>query len=134
MKRIHTHPPERLERVWRRVLKFVYRNVQDLAFPPPALQTCEKIAQDRQTSGLTGRRSFMHAGHYPNTVCVWKGTRLADSFLVGILMHEIGHLATGADDVLADKYVFEMFGLPILYKGPLKLEWVDPKIIRQRRI
>lgn len=79
------------------------------------------------------RRAYAHQGHGTSyLICVHpRLAGLSDGFALGILLHEIGHVATpGGTEQDADRWVFERLGIAITYRGPLRLEWVDPSKIR----
>jgi hypothetical protein len=104
---------------------------------------CLQIFNDRQKKGhpLLGRRAFMHSGHTRNqrggprvcTICCWGPAteELSGSFLVGLFLHEFGHLITRGNEKKADRWVFEKLGVPLRYKGDLKLEWVSPSMCKK---
>jgi hypothetical protein len=80
-------------------------------------------------------RAFFHALHLHRTICTW--APLSDALpmpvLIGMLLHEYGHIAGNVSEEGADEWVFEALGVPIEYRdyGNVKaLEWVDPRIIR----
>lgn len=71
-------------------------------------------------------RAYMHVGHRRRTICVAdEAVRLSPGHLLGLTLHEFGHLATGGGDAVADGWVFREFGLVIAYRGPGALEWVS---------
>lgn len=77
----------------------------------------------------------MHTGDIPGTVCCHPAAKkLSDSYLIGLFLHELGHMATNSGEKAADAWVFTQLGIPIEYRGELILEWVDPKIIKEKRI
>jgi len=133
-------PPDRLERkLWEtfaRVRAFVAGR-----FPKMASIIAEWCPTLRD--GMTGkerRRAFMHAAHKrrgrSRVVCVWPGAaHLSKEFLVGLFLHEFGHFAAGPSDTKADAWVFEQFGILILYDGMADyLEYVPAAVIAARRI
>lgn len=90
---------------------------------------CAQIAKDRKLPGVLGRRAFMHVGHHPaGAICVApEAEKLSDEHLLGLFLHELGHIATQGNDMAADAWVFTALGVPIEYKGKLTLEWVNLK-------
>lgn len=122
--------PHRLGQIFNRVYWFITHKFPRLANVDLAYN-CPEIARDRKTrKGIHGRRSFMHVGHVANRICVTpEAGRLTSGHLVGMFLHEFGHLATNGDDSTADAWVFAFLGLTISYRGPLMLEWAN-----QRRI
>jgi len=85
---------------------------------------CPVIRQERKKS----KRAFCHVGHHKEAICCAPETaRLPLNHIVGLLLHELGHLATGKGDLEADVWCAKVLGVPIQYKGKLHLEWVDLK-------
>lgn len=86
---------------------------------------CEDIDRERQKS----KRAFMHTGHFTEVICAALAFQdLDDDFQCGILFHEFGHLLTpGGTEQDADRVIFEIFGIALVYKGELNVEWVDSK-------
>jgi hypothetical protein len=77
----------------------------------------------------------MHVGHRRrgggHVICVRPGAEvLTVSHIVGLLLHEFGHVAKGASDTAADGWVFETFGIVVNYMGDRALEWVSPAAIK----
>lgn len=71
----------------------------------------------------------MHVEHLKGKVCtILKAAALSDSHLVGLLLHEFGHLAGGADEPAANAWVTAKLGVVIQYRGSMELQWVDPEI------
>lgn len=91
------------------------------------LHHCPEIEVERRKV----KRAFMHVGHVAGVVCsAWASTKLDDGFQLGLLAHEFSHLMTpGGTEQDADIFFFETFGIPIIYRGDLNLEWIDPKSI-----
>jgi hypothetical protein len=86
-------------------------------------------ACDEVRSGMRGharKRAFMHVAHQPDMICVApEAVRLSKNYLLGLFLHEFGHIATDSpDDRIADAWVCEKLGITIQYRGPLCLEWV----------
>ncbi len=76
--------------------------------------------------GKVGERSLMHVGHRQGVVCAMPICgRLPGNFIAGLFLHEFGHLATGGGEREADRWVFDTFGIRILYETDLDLECVD---------
>lgn len=96
---------------------------------------CVHLERDRQRSGLAGRRAFMHVGCVPNRICVSPtAENLPTEHLVGLFLHEFGHLGSGRGEPDADLWVMQKLGIPIEYKSGLELEWVDPRLVREKGI
>lgn len=92
-----------------------------------ALISCSDIYLLRRTNrNYLGDRAFMHVEHLKRTVCmVRQAACLSDAHLVGLFLHEFGHLAGGPSEPEADAWVQRKLGIMILYKGPMDLQWVD---------
>lgn len=81
-------------------------------------------------------RQFCHVGHRLFKICHARATeRLALPWKLGLVVHEFGHLAlcgprmiqrrhTEADANHAGELVT---GVKVQFKGPLVLEWADPR-------
>jgi len=120
--------PDRLQKIFARVVRFAGVSAK-------LKIGCKTIDEQRKVPGLSGRRSFMHVGDVPGAVCAHPAAKkLSDAQLIGLFLHELGHLATGSGDAQADAWVFTALGIPIEYRGKLMLEWVDPEIIKEKRI
>lgn len=123
-----TLPQRRLKEVFRQVRAHLSKKFPRLK--KASMGWCGGV----RTSLRTGRRrAFMHVGHKSNShVCVWPGTDLSEPYLYGLFLHEFGHIGQGESESGADLWIMEHFGIPIEYKGPLCLEWVNPLIIWSR--
>jgi hypothetical protein len=113
-----------------KVRSFVYKNTgkfEHIALNVP----CQEIDVLRRTKrGYVGGRSFMHVGHIRNTVCCARPAEfLSDGHLVGLLLHEFGHLGGGHSEPSANAWIKSGLGVEILYKGPLDLQWVGPDVV-----
>ena len=120
---------EHVSTVFARVKRFVARKFPALSRTVLNL-TCRDIAAERKRSA----RSFMHTGHLDGPViCTWGVAAgvLDRATLAALFLHEFGHVA-GHDEAGADKWVFEHFGIPIQYVGPLRLEWADPGLLEEK--
>lgn len=72
----------------------------------------------------------MHVGHLSGAICHAKDCKsLSVNHLVGLLLHEFGHLATGGGEREADVWAFERLGVVIQYRSPILLEWVDDEAV-----
>lgn len=89
---------------------------------------CDDIYRYRNdhADDLRGRRAFMHVGHHNGVVCTWLPAlrKLTPNHLIGLYLHEFGHISTGKGDDAADRWVERNFGIHICYTGSLALEWV----------
>jgi hypothetical protein len=73
----------------------------------------------------------MHTNHRPGVICADGAiSALPLNHLVGVLLHEFGHLAAGESEAAADQWPLARLGIPITYKGPLCLEWVSGNDLR----
>lgn len=89
-------------------------------------------------------RSFFHVGHKMGRVCASpRAAKLPVHFLVGLMLHEIGHplaikVYGRSDQWDADRSIKEFLGVRIHYGGPLILEFVPwglaKKIIEGRNL
>lgn len=121
---------ERLLDVFLRVRSFVFNETG--RFSRTNLQAgCPEIDVLRRTQrGYIGHRAFMHVGHIRNTVCSARpAAALSDAHLVGLFLHEFGHLAAGHDEPPANAWVKKSLGIEVLYKGPLDLQWVGSDVV-----
>ncbi len=76
--------------------------------------------------GRVGARSLMHVGHKQGVVCALKiCDKLPPSYVVGLFLHEFGHLGSGGGELEADAWVRDMLGISIQYKSDLDIEWVN---------
>lgn len=95
---------------------------------------CEDVAKHRRGGD---QRAFFHVGHLKNRVCTTlQAADLHPCFLVGLMLHEIGHpmaqMAWGTSEQYdADRAVREFIGVRLVYKGPLLLEWVSPTVVER---
>jgi hypothetical protein len=91
---------------------------------------CDKVRDSRKTDP----RAVMHVAG-PGVICTWVpfAARLSDATLAAIFLHEFGHVA-GHNEGAADQWVFRSFSLPIEYRGRLKLEWIDPALLKKARL
>lgn len=92
----------------------------------PEIEKFRKDHNDRQ-----GARAFMHVGHIRGSICTaWDAERLpTPNILLGLFLHEFGHLGSGGGERDADRWVSENFGIPIFYRTRLDIEWIgDPHV------
>lgn len=131
--RITEQEGQRLYGAFSRVKAYVMHKSGGHRAAHVALRICPDIRKG--LSGAARRRAFMHTGHAKNYICTnIDASKLPDGHLFGILFHEFGHIFAGAGEGKADQWAFERFGIPILYKGAWKLEWVDPELLAQKSI
>lgn len=121
-----------LQDVWRRVYAFARgrsRRVPRLSLYVGCRQILNRRGHDK--------RAFFHVGHKPGKVCtVLASAKLSRNYLVGLMLHELGHpMATKewgvSEQPHADTAVEAFLGVKLRYRGPLILEWVPDKIVRQ---
>jgi len=129
-------PVAKVALYFKRVQEYISQHSPQLANISCQMFCPEIRAYRKQHPNIRGRRAFMHVEHHPDAICVWSpaAARLSKSHLVGLFLHEFGHLGSGGDDSAADRWVLVKIGLPIEYRGPLCLEWVSPAIIAERGI
>jgi hypothetical protein len=61
-------------------------------------------------------RRYMHVGHQPGCVCASRSVeRLPRKNLVGLFLHEFGHIIGGPEQWDADMGIFRALGISILY-------------------
>jgi hypothetical protein len=123
---------ERLGQVFLKVRAFVSRKTGKHGKVRP-LVSCGDIFLLRRTNrNYLGDRAFMHIGHYPRTICmVRQAASLSDSHLVGLFLHEFGHLGGGSDEPAANAWVKKALGVEIEYRGPMDLQWVSRTAVAQ---
>lgn len=94
---------------------------------------CPEIGFFRRTSErYLGSRSFMHTGHRRGSICmVRQAALLSDSHLVGLLLHEFGHLGGGHGEPEANRWVLNKLGIEIDYRAPLDIQWVPAETARK---
>lgn len=97
---------------------------------------CPKILKDR----MTDPRAFMHVGHRGMwTICAsLEAGRLSDPHLYGLILHEFGHPLAWrwwgkSRQQDADRIIWNLTGIPILYKSSLVLQWITPDDVRRIR-
>ena len=73
-------------------------------------------------------RTYAHTYHAPFVVCVCrKFVSVPEEVMLGVLLHEIGHLFGGKRDRDADKFIYKTLGIRIGYEGKERLQWVSPR-------
>ena len=94
---------------------------------------CSQIEAFRVANpGTVGQRSLMHVGHLPGTICALPICgEIGHNFLVGLLLHEFGHLGSGGGEREADEWIKTNFKIPIYYRSGLDVEWVSEKDVRR---
>lgn len=105
-----------------------------VAATDPSLSSVEltPCAEVRKGASRAGRsRAFMHTGHLPGRICYAPPTRLLSlNFIVGLLLHEFGHIGSGGGELEADNWVAVKLGIALHYKSKLCLEYVDSEVVR----
>ena len=138
----HSPPPLRfsarkarspkLELAFRVVQRFVSRRKQSLAWTRLILNCPEIVRFRKYNQGKPGLRALMHTFHEKNAICALSvAGQLADGFVIGLFLHEFGHLGSGGGEREADRWILDNFGIRIQYVGELDLEWVDDWVIRR---
>lgn len=124
--------PPRLALAFRLVQRFVSTAKPSLAWTKLRVNCPEIVRFRTYNPGIQGQRSFMHTFHDRNTICSLSlaGT-LPEGYLVGLLLHEFGHIGSGGGEREADQWILDNFGIRIQYVGALDLEWVDDWVIRR---
>ncbi len=94
---------------------------------------CSQIEAFRaENPGNVGLRSLMHVGHLPETICALPICgEIGHNFLIGLLLHEFGHLGSGGGEREADEWIKNNFKIPIYYRSKLDVEWVSEKDVRR---
>mgnify|MGYP001562475383 CR=1 FL=1 len=130
-KRIKTDPHD-LHNIFNYLCRLVERNPGCFWALGTKLQSCEQANDEHAASA----RQFMHAGHRKNTICYAHATlSLARPWIIGLLVHEFGHLVLGGPNMDLPKHSEQAAneageaatGIKVVFKGPLRLEWSDPK-------
>jgi hypothetical protein len=63
-------------------------------------------------------RNFMHVHHFPFTVCSASAVgSLGRASLLGLFLHELGHVIGGTRQSEADQAIWREYGLVISYDG-----------------
>jgi hypothetical protein len=117
-----------LEEAFAKVRAFA--SAADPALSDVELKPCAEVRKGTSRAGRS--RSFMHTGHLPGSICYAPPTRiLSVNFIVGILLHEFGHLGSNGGELEADTWVATKLGVALEYKGKLCLEWVGDDVVRR---
>lgn len=121
----------RLDRVFLKIRSVVAKVLPKLS-RVKLLPGCREIQFQRRKKGFEGSRSFMHVGHARGgAICaIRNAAALSDGHLVGLFLHEFGHLAGGDSEPAADAWVEKELGVKIRYRAPLDLQWVPPEVVR----
>jgi hypothetical protein len=118
---------QNLDAAFRLVRAFVARTWSPARFVRLAVG-CQAIEDFRKSHpGKVGQRSVMHVGHKQGAVCALAlCDRLPAGHLAGLFLHEFGHLGSGGEELEADRWVLDTFGISIRYESELDLEWINP--------
>lgn len=121
----HRGEESRLKEAFLKVRTLVHSVTGRFANVLPKI-SCPGISVLRRTGeGYLGSRAFMHVGHHRNRICMARqAALLSDSHLVGLLLHEFGHLGGGEGEPEANGWVLSTLGIAIVYKAPMDLQWV----------
>ena len=124
--------PSRLALAFRLTQRFVSSAKPSLAWTKFKVNCPEIVRFRTYNPGTQGQRAFMHMGHEQNTICSLSlAERLPEGYLIGLFLHEFGHLGSGGGEREADQWILDHFGIRIQYVGALDLEWVDDWAIRR---
>jgi hypothetical protein len=100
----------------------------------PRLAFCKDVRADRERGN---RRAFFHVGHKGDWTVCHDGSagRLSDCHLYGLVLHEFGHpiamkLFRKSRQEDADRAIFKITGIPILYRTPWVVQWIVPGDVR----
>lgn len=75
---------------------------------------CPSLMRDKAYS--QEKRLYMHVGHKRNTICVMaEAGLLPRRNLLGLFLHEFGHIIGGPSQYEADMAILTHFGIPIFY-------------------
>jgi hypothetical protein len=122
----------KLELAFRVVQRFVSRAKPSLAWTRLVLNCREIVRFRTYNPGKQGQRALMHTFHEKNAICsLSMAGHLPDGFVIGLLLHEFGHLGSRGGEREADRWILDNFGIRIQYVGELDLEWVDDWAIRR---
>ena len=104
----------RLQKYFRQVRKFVGNKFPKLKRTKLCIG-CKELKNDKRYD-KEGYRLYMHVGHFTNKICVvTQAAKLPKRNLIGLFLHEFGHLIGGATQYDADTAILNNFGIPILY-------------------
>ena len=132
--------PETARRRVQRALDEVYAFLVALRAPvgrAVRLELCEDVRRDRERGN---KRAFFHVGHKGIwTICTDPITgRLPDGHLYGLVLHEFGHplawkLFGKSRQEDADRAIWDMTRIPILYRTGWIVQWVPAASVRRIR-
>jgi hypothetical protein len=121
-----------LREIFSRVLQFSRRKFKRT--PNLSLSVgCWEIERYRRKS----KRSFCHVFHRAGIVCtVPVIVTLKINFIVGIFLHEVGHVIAmkewnRSEEPDADLAVLQFLGVNLGYKSDLTLEWVPNDVVQR---
>lgn len=128
---LNLSPAARLQLTFERVKRFVSRSGPGFfSLSDVTLNIgCKEILKFRQGHpGRIGDRAFMHVEGWDRVICAAADAgKLPDSYQVGLILHEFGHIGSGGGEQAADEWVLVNFGIMLHYMGPLEVEWVNEK-------
>ena len=76
---------------------------------------CKELKYDKRYD-KEGYRLYMHVGHLRNKICVHPSAEsLPKRNLLGLFLHEFGHIIGGPSQYDADTAILKYFGIPIFY-------------------
>lgn len=129
---LNTYSDHRLNEVFSKVRRFVSLKFPHLHKTELRLDCPEIMKFRKENPGYLGDRAFMHAGHHRDEICSIRwAAGLADTTLVAMMLHEFGHGGGRVKEPAANEWVRKNFGIEIVYKGPLDLQWIEPRVSRR---
>ena len=129
---LSSYSEPRLQKIFEGVRRFVSGKFPTLKQVTLYFDCPEIIEFRRRNQGYLGERALMHAAHRSWKICVFRwAAGLSDTILVALYLHEFGHFGGNSTEPAANEWVRKNFGITIEYRGPLDLQWIDPKIARQ---
>lgn len=76
---------------------------------------CAELKHDKRYD-KEGYRLYMHVGHLRNKICVVaEAEKLPRRNLIGLFLHEFGHMIGGITQYDADMAILVNFGIQIFY-------------------
>lgn len=73
-----------------------------------------KLCKDADAEHHKSERQYAHVGHRKGTICIaYAFNRLPLKLQLGILLHELGHLAGAEGEDEADRLATKLFGVKV---------------------
>jgi len=92
------------------------------------VKTCKDIKKSAGRRDTREKaRMYSHVGHKPDVICIAPDfSILPANCKLGILLHEVGHIATGlGNEPEADLWVKDVLGITVNYYSDLELEYIN---------